>query len=58
MSGYGVGSGALDGLSRFASGYAEKAPFNIADIATGLSGAVAERTSNSRVAAKAMDPAG
>lgn len=43
-------------FSKFASGYAEKAPFNIADIATGLSGAVAERTSKFRSAARAMDP--
>ncbi|KMS68167.1 WXG100 family type VII secretion target [Prauserella rugosa] len=42
---------------RFAKGYAEKAPINIADISTGLAGAVAQRTSNYRAAARAMDPA-
>ncbi|TKG73192.1 WXG100 family type VII secretion target [Prauserella endophytica] len=42
---------------KFAKGYAEKAPINIADISTGLAGAVAQRTSNFRAAARAMDPA-
>ncbi|OLT38728.1 hypothetical protein BJF85_08600 [Saccharomonospora sp. CUA-673] len=42
---------------RFAKGYAEKAPINIADISTGLAGAVAQRTSGYRAAARAMDPA-
>ncbi|MBB3662885.1 uncharacterized protein YukE [Prauserella sediminis] len=42
---------------RFAKGYAEKAPINIADISTGLAGAVAQRTSQYRAAAKALDPA-
>lgn len=42
---------------KFAKGYAEKAPINIADIATGLAGAVAARTSKFRAAARAMDPA-
>ncbi|GAA1249604.1 hypothetical protein GCM10009676_40100 [Prauserella halophila] len=42
---------------KFAKGYAEKAPINIADISTGLAGAVAQRTSQYRAAAKALDPA-
>lgn len=42
---------------RFAKGYAEKAPINIADISTGLAGAVAQRSSSYRAAARAMDPA-
>lgn len=42
---------------KFAKGYAEKAPVNIGDIATGLAGAVAARTSKFRAAARAMDPA-
>jgi|GEM_PF-4178783 len=44
-------------LVKFLNGYAEKTPFNIADISTGLAGAVANRTSSYREAARAMDPA-
>ena len=43
-------------FSKFAAGYAEKSPFNIADISTGLAGAIADRTSKFRAAARAMDP--
>lgn len=43
-------------LMKFLKGYAEKAPFNIADISTSLAGAVAGRTSSYRAAARAMDP--
>lgn len=43
-------------LIKFLKGYGDKAPFNIADISTGLAGAVAGRTSSYREAARAMDP--
>lgn len=43
-------------LTKFISGYRDKAVFNITDIATGLTAGVAARTSNFRAAARAMDP--
>ncbi|WP_020669575.1 WXG100 family type VII secretion target [Amycolatopsis nigrescens] len=43
-------------LNKFVSGYAEKGVFNMSDIATGLTAAVADRTSKFRASARAMDP--
>lgn len=43
-------------LLKFVTGYRDKAVFNIADIATGLAGAVGARSSAYRASAKAMDP--
>ncbi len=45
-------------LNRFLSGLAEKSPFNVADVMTGLAGAVSARTSSFRAAATEIASSG